>query len=207
MKRTLFLVLFICTLSSSGFGQVSFGIKAGANFSQFHVNTEGIDYTLSPGFDAGLFTRVGGILYFQPEVLYSLRSTTPKLSDELVDMIGSEAQNQSKEKVQNIDFPLLLGCRFGTNYANFRIFAGPRLGFVLSTDLSDYWSDIKSSNFDVAGQVGIGIDLWMVTLDLLYDYTFTEECSYSVKNVNSSKETSASAHMSCLKFMVGIKLF
>ena len=139
----------------------SLGIKAGVNLSNFIKETD-----FEVGADAGIFIRAGKMFYFQPEVLYSFRSTT---FDDIVD----EAEENFKVNEHLIDIPLLLGFKIvNKDNFNFRIFLGPRIGLRVGSDYSDIDSLIGYAQW--GGRAGIGIDFWRFTLDFNYDISATK---------------------------------
>lgn len=161
--RILLLAVCLCLTLFTAKSQSSFslGIKAGANLSNFIKETD-----FEVGADAGIFIRAGKMFYFQPEVLYSFRSTT-------FDDIVNEADENIKANNHHIDIPLLLGFKIVNNENfNFRIFLGPRVGLRVGSDYSDIDSLIGYAQW--GGRAGIGIDFWRFTLDFNYDISATK---------------------------------
>ena len=113
------------------------------------------------GADAGIFFRFGKMFYFQPEVLYSFRSTT-------FEDIVSETKDNFKVNEHIIDIPLFLGFKI-VNKENFnlRIFFGPRVGLRVGSNYSDIDSLMGYAQW--GGRAGVGIDFWRFTLDVHYD--------------------------------------
>lgn len=146
----------------------SFGIKAGANFSNYIHKSN-----LKPGGEAGLFLRFGKKFYFEPNVLYSFRSTNFK-------DLKNEIQESFEVGQHFIDVPLLLGYKIANrpNF-NFRIFIGPRVGFRMGSDY-DNWDDMVGYA-QWGGQAGIGIDFWRFTLDVKYDISASKFKQYDEK--------------------------
>jgi len=167
MKKIVF-TLLISLMAASAFAQFSIGPKVALNFSNFSTNINTLKSDLQPGFDVGLFARIGKKLYVQPEVLYAFKS------NEIKSIIG-EAKNY---KTHAIDVPVLVGYKllsFGS-LSNIRIFAGPKLSVLVGNNFEDTF---KSTAFNYAGQAGLGVDLLMVTLDLRYDFAFNDIASVS----------------------------
>jgi len=154
-----FLFGFSASAQIPGF---SIGPKIALNFSELSTNLDNMKSSMEPGFDFGLFMRVGSKLYVQPELTYSFKNG--KLRS-----IVDEATNI---RTSALDMPVLVGYRLlGVNAANIRAFAGPKFSFVVDNNFSN-WSD-KASNFNFGGQLGLGFDLLMFTVDFRYDHTFT----------------------------------
>lgn len=143
----------------------SLGIKAGVNFSNYISESN-----LEPGADAGIFLRAGKRLYFQPEVLYSFRTST------LNDMVDEVQQNIDMHE-HYIDIPLFLGVKI-VNKENFnlRIFLGPRVGLRVGSSYSDIDSLLGYAQW--GGRAGIGIDFWRFTLDFSYDISASKFKNY-----------------------------
>lgn len=162
MKKINFLFILLF-LSVTGFSQANFdlGVKTGVNFSNT-VNKS----TMQAGFDLGLFMRIGSPFYFQPEVNYSLRSSTFKEAFE--DEISSNFQM----KTHNLDIPLLFGYKFANreNF-NFRVFVGPRVGVTMGNNYNNKTDHETFNIMEFGGQCGIGIDFWRFMLDVKYDFS------------------------------------
>lgn len=201
MKKLLFALSFLfCSISL--FGQFSLGAKVGINLSKLKVTgTTSIDYEVGTGIDLGGFFRIGKSLYIQPEFLYSLKTTIPKIND-----LNITDQELDKIKVHTFDVPILVGYKiYNGDDFNFRIFLGPRFGFGLSDNFNETFKniveEIKAKKFDFAGQVGAGFDLWRLTFDFIYDYTFTNGHTGSL-----TEDSNIKTHFSCYKVCLGFKL-
>ena len=152
-------MLFVVgTLLFSAKAQSSFslGIKAGVNFSNYISESN-----LEPGADAGIFFRIGRTVFFQPEVLYSFRTSS---FNEMVDEVRQNIDIQE----HYIDIPLFIGFKI-VNKENFnlRLFLGPRVGLRVGSDYNDIDSLLGYAQW--GGRAGLGIDFWRFTLDLSYD--------------------------------------
>jgi hypothetical protein len=170
MKKILSIVVFT-TMATMGFAQVpffSFGPKAVLNFSDFSTDVGELQSRLRPGFDAGLFFRFNiKSLYIQPEVLYSFKSSN------LEDM-STQIQNHT----YSVDVPVLVGYKLlDLEAVNIRLFAGPRFAFTVGDNLQEvgekFTKTLEATPFNFSGQAGVGIDIYKITLDFRYDYTFT----------------------------------
>jgi len=143
-------LLFICfvLVSSQGFSQgifkrLSFGLKAGANYSNYtnaDFATEGI-----VGFHAGglLNFRITDNFSIQEEFLFS--SQGAKVKD---DLFGKENVN-----VYYMTVPFLL--KFKTN-SGFYIEAGPQVGMRLKEDVGNTTMGDFAKKLDLAAAGGIG---------------------------------------------------
>lgn len=159
MKKIAVLFAFL-SLSMISFAQVDFGVKAGVNFSNTVDRT-----TMQPGFDVGVFLRLGSPFYFQPEVNYSFRSSS--FSDAF-----DEISDNFDMKTHNLDIPLLFGYKFiNHDNFNFRVFIGPRVGVLISNNYNNQSDNNPFNLMEYGGQVGIGIDFWRFMLDVRYDFS------------------------------------
>jgi hypothetical protein len=158
MKKVLITLLFVCTAAICS-ALPNFGAKIGANFSKFSVSKSEMQYSFQPGFDIGFFARVKHQkIYVQPELFYSYQVTKATVNN------ASE-----KFKSHNLVIPVLLGYKLlDVKMTNVRVFLGPEFSYVLSEDSS---VDLRAPA-NVAGIIGAGIDIAMLTVDLRYGYTF-----------------------------------
>lgn len=162
-----FLIVFagMMPLTTKAQSSFSLGIKAGVNFSNYISESN-----LEPGADAGIFLRAGKRFYFQPEVLYSFRTSTFK------DMVDEVQQNIDIQE-HYIDIPLFLGVKIvSKENFNLRIFLGPRVGLRVGSSYSDIDSLIGYAQW--GGRAGLGIDFWRFTLDLSYDISASKFKNY-----------------------------
>lgn len=155
---------------TTGYNGTAFtgGIKVGINFSNYIKKSN-----MLPGGEAGLFIRAGRKFYFEPAVMYSFRSTNFK-----------DLKNEIKESFEVgqhfIDVPLLLGYKFVNNRNfNFRIFFGPRVGFRVGSDYDNINDLVGYAQWGVGA--GIGIDFWIFTFDVKYDFSICKFKEYDEK--------------------------
>lgn len=125
------------------------------------------------GYQIGVFARASLLgIYLQPELLLSNSRTEIQFSDvmdenqELVDVIG-------EVKLNKLDVPVLIGKRF---LKIFRFNAGPVFTLLLSQDIdqsgiSAAYEEVEANykNATVGAQIGAGLDLSILTLDLRYE--------------------------------------
>jgi hypothetical protein len=176
MKKTILALLFITGISGYTFGQLSFGIKGGLNYSKLGFNKMSnvvsgtTSYSLSQdqsfqGFHVGLQSRIKLFnVFIQSELLFN--TSGGKILVE-----SSTGITKVKQvKFNKIDLPILLGLKFGPARVN----AGPVASVVLSTDsqLGDIIPDLKSAskNATIGFQAGVGLDIFKIlTLDARYE--------------------------------------
>ncbi len=203
--KKLIVIAIMASTSLSLAAQATFGIMGGLNMSKFNISkTDGLDYEFGPGFDAGLFFRfrAGNHFYIQPDVLYSIKTTDMVIDNPTLFISNSNQAEVITHKMHSIDVPVHIGIVFG-KAINFRIFAGPRFGFAVNDNLNTYITDLKSSNYAIAAQTGIGIDFLFLSVDFLYDYTLNKGfTSYS----NAILTSSLNPHIGTFKLQLGLKL-
>jgi hypothetical protein len=165
MKKYILSIAVLVAVSISAKAQFSLGIKGGVNYST--INTDNLRSSSVAGYQAGLFARIGGGLYLQPEVYLS--STGGKFS-------SNDNQYSGDVKFTNLNVPVLLGLRFGPKNLNLRVMAGPIYTSVLSTNenISDSfrlaYNDFGQYKKSTLGyQAGAGVDLGSITADLRYE--------------------------------------
>jgi hypothetical protein len=165
MKRIILLavMLFPATVM---FGQFSFGLKLGANFSKLSSNIDTISSSMTPGFQVGAFVRVGKRFYVQPEAYYTLAGG--KLSGDTTDW------NQ-KFTVGSLDIPVLVGFKIlNAKIVNLRILAGPMVSFITNSKVTNEstapfsTSDLNTVNWAI--QAGAGVDVLFLTFDVRYQW-------------------------------------
>ncbi|RAV29891.1 porin family protein [Sinomicrobium soli] len=148
MKKLLLVAVmafgFVCTAAAQ---EVTFGVKAGLNFSQLKVDLDGIGSGSSDG-RTGFY--LGGLADFglsekfhiQPEVLYSNEGAKG------VDEYGEKAD----ASISFINIPVL--AKFYV-VEGFNIHAGPQLGILVDADGGT--DELKTTNFSLA--FGAGYEL------------------------------------------------
>jgi hypothetical protein len=184
MKKILFLIILL-VLAVSTIAQPLFdlGIKAGINYSQLTPNVKDFSAENIIGYHAGAFTRVGmGRIYLQPEVYFSSKGGNLKeiKNADPVAMFG----------YSSVDVPLLLGAKvFKVSKLNFRAMGGPVFGFITSRNV-DGDSRFSVDNFRdrcFGWQYGLGVDIWMFTLDARIENSRSNV--YQSSLVNSKNKT------------------
>ncbi len=192
MKKA-FLFLALATLPAVSFAQFSIGVKGGVNLSQLsfgnfvttRLNANGspavsvsgqtLRDSLSQSFNSktgtsfGVYARIGGNLFVQPEVLYSTKAGSFNIVRTGPD--GQSVTETVNSKVTSFDVPILLGIKGGP----IRVVAGPVVSFRVNNDqgfsnalkqyttgsLNDAWSKAYYGY-----QIGVGLDLGSFGLDV-----------------------------------------
>ncbi len=183
MKRLILIALLIIPFSIVSNAQIKFGVKAGITSTSIKVDevisiTDQTDFdelvvkgkNAKVGFQGGIFSRITiAKLYVQPELLFTSASGEVEVTSLLG---GTEVVSEIRDqKFRQIDFPIMLGYKFGPA----RIQAGPVGTIVLSTDPSldgfmgmDYEEEFNGATWGY--QVGVGLDIGKkLTIDVKYE--------------------------------------
>ena len=145
MKRIYFLAIALAFLTNA-FGQVNFGLKAGANLANIKIDAS-VDKKTILQFHAGGMLHVGLTkkLFIQPELLYSIKGFNSPSIDFLED---------HDILLSYITTPILLGYRIRKHVS---LMLGSEFGF-----LTDAKADFGKASFDrtdAYNKVDIGIDV------------------------------------------------
>jgi hypothetical protein len=131
-----------------------FGIKGGLNYNsngQYFRDAQAAwgDPLNNFGYHLGIFGKINaGPVFFRPEVNYT------QLNSEI---------NQNVFRTQRLDVPVLVGINLLGSVVS--VFAGPSLHYYLEDELRDF--DFNRYNAGI--QVGAGLNLGNVGLDLRYE--------------------------------------
>lgn len=162
-------LLLVGIVSFAQSGGSGFGLKAGLNFGntgslqidEFAVITgEGENLSLidpdgEVGYHFGVWGRFGGRAYLRPELVFT--------------QLNSSYDGENF-KMQKLDLPVLFGHRF---LKLFHGFIGPAFQYVLKTDLKDVDLGDVENEFSVGFQIGGGVNLGKVGIDLRYERGFS----------------------------------
>ncbi|GGG29992.1 hypothetical protein GCM10011344_33590 [Dokdonia pacifica] len=179
MKKLMILILFVSSVTA--FGQsAQFGLKGGLNYG----STGGLD-TFAPfaenfsidgddkvGFHVGLYSKFKLLgIFVQPELVYT------RLNTEYSQDGTSADYNFSK-----IDIPLLVGLDI---VGPLNIKAGPSFQLVLNNDLDGLGVAIEDpeNSFTIGYQLGAGVQLGRLGIDLRYEGAFQDNDAISDTNV------------------------
>jgi len=167
MKK-IFVLFFALIAASASFGQFTFGPKIGYSTSKLSTDFDDIKEDVKHNFQVGAFFRFGKKLYLQPEIYYATSGGQLK--------VESSGLEQSV-KLKNLCVPALVGFRLlNLEVINLRVFAGPSANFILNKEVEfdELVQDpLQDSNFkDIAWgmDVGAGVDVLFLTLDLRYEF-------------------------------------
>lgn len=173
MKK-IFLFAVLLGISSTAFSQllpsVQFGLKGGANLSNFSTNNT-FSSENTAGYFVGFYSRLGaGGIHAQPEIYLAGKNANLK----------SSTTNESNDiRFTSIDVPILLGTKIGAAGVGVRLNTGPVVSFILDKTQSAsqatgsvFRGDFKDQNF--AWQFGLGLDVGKLGADLRYELGLTD---------------------------------
>jgi len=167
MKKILFL-LVVLFFSLENYGQFSFGPKIGYSASKLSTDLDTIAESAKSNFQIGAFLRFGKKLYLQPEIFYATS--------------GGELKREGttlKESIRlkNLSVPVLVGFKLiNAKIINLRVMAGPVANFIIGTKIEAdelIQDPLQDSDFKKAAwgmDVGAGVDVFFLTLDIRYEF-------------------------------------
>jgi hypothetical protein len=173
MKKILFFALFVALpflSAAQGIG-FSIGPKIGYNSNTLTDNLDSIRTSIKNSLQIGAFMRIGSKFYFQPEANYQVVSGT---------LTKSISPTQSQDyTLKSVKIPAIFGFKIiNKKIVNLRILAGPAFTFVIDkkldpANMGGLWpiqseDDLKNSVW--SAQMGAGIDVLFMTLDVRYEF-------------------------------------
>lgn len=199
MKKFIFTLLTGLVVSTVSFAQsFNLGVKAGVNLSK--INSDFAKEENRLGYQVGAWARIGGAgFYVQPEAYIGSKGNK---FVRITQNNGTEVTAEGKVKFTTLDIPLLIGTKVGGNNLNLRFMAGPVVSFVLdeNSDFNaayDQATDFKNyKNQSWGGQLGTGIDLGNISVDLRYEAGFS--------NISKSEKYKQTPNL--FQLSLGIKL-
>lgn len=150
MKKLILAVLFVFAAATNSNAQVvQFGVKGGANFSNFSGGPDGIDYKNKTGFHVGAMAEIKILPNFsiQPEALFTSQ--------------GSKVEGVGDFNLDYISVPVL--AKFYLITDRLSIEAGPQFSFLIDDSFEaadsafDGDPDTQSFDFGLAGGLGLKI--------------------------------------------------
>lgn len=181
MKKSILLLVLVFTVAEFSNAQLKFGIKAGANMSNFTTNMSEIadQIKASPNYQFGILFQIPVIKNFikiQPEVLYSVKGS--ELTDPNFVDLYNEASNITI-KTQNIEVPVNIQLGLNLGSARAYVQAGPYFSYLTGGDVSldrtsfeKFAEDFSFNKVDYGVGFGAGAELFGFQLALRYDLGF-----------------------------------
>lgn len=198
-------ILLSCLLALGGLSAVAqsskftFGIKGGVNYSNLKTSDNLTNENSILGYQAGVFTRIGGLIYVQPELYLATKGneyTGIRTNGGITDIKGDI-------KFTTLDMPLLLGTKIGRNKSNLRFMGGPVISFILEKDnnLGSVYNQVSDfgnyKNQTLGLQAGAGIDLGNISIDARYEA--------GLSNISQSEKYNQQQRL--VHLSLGLKLF
>ncbi|RWY50142.1 porin family protein [Mucilaginibacter gilvus] len=178
MKKLLLTLSIVLTGAVAAQAQVlpsvQFGVKGGVNLTSLSSGGSSFSSNNRAGYLGGFWARFGALGFnFQPEIY---------LTSKNVD-INTSTTTKGTAKFTSIDVPLLIGAKVGALGIGGRFYGGPLLSFAINKD-NNLGSavggasrlDYKDSNFGI--QVGAGLDIQKISVDLRYEAGLTKQNYY-----------------------------
>ncbi|MEO6038977.1 MAG: outer membrane beta-barrel protein [Saprospiraceae bacterium] len=176
--KNLFFAAFLLLLGQTAQAQFfSVGLKGGVN-TQVHKPNDIVigsgDSSLNLGVDKfkfgtqfGAYVRVGGLIFFQPEVLFNSHKTDYRVKNVSLSNIRSETY-------RDLDFPLLVGIKLGP----VRALTGPVGHYFLNStselsDIKGYKENFKKMTW--GWQTGINVGFGRFSVDARYEGNFHKQ--------------------------------
>lgn len=181
MKKTLLVVAFAffgaTAFAQSGSG---FGLKAGLSYNKNgdlinSVGDGGADIIEGAkgkaGYHIGVFGKLDfSTIYLRPELVYSKTKSEYE--------VDGDSQDYD---VSKLDMPVLLGLKV---IGPLHVFAGPAFQYTLSNKLGDLEIDDVENDFTVGLNIGAGVNLGRLGLDVRYERGFSKnEAEFIGENI------------------------
>jgi len=202
----LFLIVF-CLTASANAQFLNWGIKGGINYNAngdlLVVADDIISDPLSSnqelGYHFGLLAEIKLplFLYIRPELLYTHTESSYSVDD---------GDGEAMLKMDRIDIPVLLGFRV---FKIGRFFFGPSFQYIMNTDLSaenvDNIKNISYDDFNMAAQVGIGLNLGQFGADIRWEAGLLgTEALYQVDNVEFEDVANVAVDTDNMQFLLSV---
>ncbi|TYP98865.1 outer membrane protein with beta-barrel domain [Tenacibaculum adriaticum] len=182
MKKLILALCLVIGASQLSQAQIDFGIKAGLNYNSDSFKDVSDDIIngkaeSKTGYHAGIWLRAKLPIigwYVRPELVYTALKSEITLNDGV--------NTKASYDFQKIDIPVLLGKKFlGVAYVH----AGPSFQYIIDGDLD--FEEVAKTNadgFTVGIQLGAGVELGKIGLDIRWERGFSDTESEIVSNAS-----------------------
>ncbi|PVW15686.1 porin family protein [Marixanthomonas spongiae] len=175
MKKLIFAVMALVTITTTQAQGLDLGIKAGVNFATL-TDASGLDNRT--GFVAGAFVggKLGDKFGIQADLLYSQQ--------------GAEFELGSFD-LDYVNVPIVAKIYLTDNL---NLQAGPQFGVLVNDDtqtvIGEVINDIGTNDFDISGVVGVGVDIPLgLRLEGRYNFGLTDVPEENGADFNKSKNS------------------
>jgi hypothetical protein len=186
MKKLVLTILTLTLINVSFAQKIDFGAKAGLNYNfggdlsellrtgadNFQNVITGADD--KAGFHIGLWMKANLLgFYVRPEIIYT----------QLNNSYNSTATNLNSDfKTKKIDIPILIGTKV---IGPLHIFAGPSFQYITNSDFNqNEIQNIKTNDFSVGLQIGTGLELGKLGVDVRWEKGFSNDLDGEFLNTN-----------------------
>lgn len=195
MKKTFLTVVLTTLFASLAFAQApGFGIKAGLNYSANGDYFESISAAAenpdrNVGYHIGFYGKLGRMVYFRPEFVYTRTKS---------DYDGDTFD------VSKLDVPLLVGTKV---IGPVHVFGGPAFQYILDSKFDGISIDRVENDFTVGLNLGAGVNLGRVGVDIRYERGFSEnEARFINTNITTVEDSRIDTRPDQLIVSLSIKL-
>jgi hypothetical protein len=174
MKKSIItLTIFAATIglaSAQILPTVQFGVKGGLNLAALNYSNSVFSTGNRAGYLGGIWARFGALGFnFQPEMYVTGKNVSI-----------SDSNGETKATFTSLDVPLLVGGKVGAFGLGARFYTGPVVSFALNKDQSFSGAVNKAvslnySDQNFAWQVGAGLDIKKISVDLRYEEGITKQ--------------------------------
>ncbi len=179
MRKLVLTVLTLTLTSTLLFAQkIDFGLKGGLNYNFGGDLSELLSSTgetaediitgadNKAGFHLGLYSKIHFLgMYLRPELIYT----------ELNNSYYSEGNVSTNFKTKKLDIPILLGTKL---IGPLHIYAGPSIQYLIKSDFSqNEIENIKTNDFSVGLQIGTGLELGRLGIDVRWEKGFSNDAN------------------------------
>lgn len=170
MFKKLTVLIITLSISTIGFAQFGFGVKAGANIAK--IDGKSFEDEFAYGYLAGAYVEVGkGKISFQPELIFSQTQAKVDSNFQVIYQGAFNAASDGEVKLNYLSVPLVLNYNLGKSL---RLQAGPQFGILMDNDKTLFQNgqsafdkgdlsmlggaELKFSRFRITGRYVVGLN-------------------------------------------------
>lgn len=206
MKNLLFVLLFFGSILSANAQFLNWGVKGGINYNANgdlnvvaeEIISEPLSSDQELGYHFGLLAEIKLplFLYIRPELLYTHTESSYSIDDE----------EEARLKMDRIDIPVLLGFRV---FKIGRFFFGPSFQYIMNSDLSaenvDNIKNISYDDFNIAAQVGIGLNFGRFGTDIRWEAGLLDtQALYEVDDIDFDDVANVGVDTDNMQFLLSV---
>jgi len=177
MKKIIFTLLIIAGIVTAGMAQFSIKPAFGVNSTLLSTDPGNWEHDGRLGYQFGGSVAIGKKFYVEPGIFWMRNnSEITHLGDD-----GTTGATNFNHNISMIRIPVFVGLAVlgkEESLANLRVFLGPSMSFITSVNNdqdhpeSPLKEDYKSVRW--GGDVGIGVSVWWLFLDVGYEFGLSE---------------------------------